>query len=528
MKNAKLLTALVFLLNLASTQGKAQIKSVYDQLAFVNTQWENQPDVPAYLKSGHPKYYITEQRLVQLHLIETEKLLRSRDVSTLSRELRESRLKNLNVLHQYIMTGIFPINTKYINRRPCFIDEKNTYCAVGFLMKESGADVMARDIQRTQNYSYLKDIKHSELVSWVQHSGLTVDELALIQPTYGDCPSAIVEFHYNNTGTDVNEYIEVHQTPGSEPALTLFKTVLFYDGTNTLYKTLTLAQMQSYFSSGGDVVYYYTFPANEDFADAGKIEVRGDGVVSVNQLIEVTTYTSSSVQVQTYYPDFNNPTVRTFNVGESEATPAGNTLTYCGYCANWDLQSLLSTMGTQNPCTVLPIGLSKFYYEVNQNKVNLLWETVSETDNKKFVVQRGSNGVEFEDIGVVPGSVSSNTIKKYSYADNYPGYINYYRLKQVDIDGKYSYSKVLFVKVDKVSPLHVWGNLVDNNLRYQVNLPLSGTVVQVYDITGRCIYTTNAKAGIQSINASYFTTGKYVIRVSTMNGQVYTDQFVKR
>ena len=102
-------------------------------------------------------------------------------------------------------------------------------------MKESGADDVARDIKRTQNYSFLVDIHHEKLMSWVRQSGLTFDELALIQPGYGnDWPAAIVEFHYNNTGADVNEYIEIHQSSGGTIGLISFDTVRFYYGSGNL------------------------------------------------------------------------------------------------------------------------------------------------------------------------------------------------------------------------------------------------------------------------------------------------------
>ncbi|MEQ1768086.1 MAG: hypothetical protein ABL859_11700, partial [Methylotenera sp.] len=252
----------------------------------------------------------------------------------------------------------FPLNTLHTNRQPYFIDDNNNYCAVGYLMKKSGADNIAKDIQATQNYSYLKDIKNPKLMNWVKQSGLSLDELALIQPGYpGDWPSAIMEIHYNNTGNDVNEYIEIHQSNGVSQGMAFFKTVLFYNHTGALYKTLPILQMESYISNGGQA-YYYLFPATEHFADSGRVEIKGLNFSSEEVLLSATIYTSSSVQVLDYYPYPNNPTVRQFNVGESEATPVGTSLTYCGfyYDNNWSLQSVASTIGTQNPCTIMPIG----------------------------------------------------------------------------------------------------------------------------------------------------------------------------
>jgi hypothetical protein len=165
----------------AGLKAKAQIRSEFDQLVYVNSEWRNQTDADPQLKLNALKL-LNEQQLIQLYLSETEKLLRKRDVSNLSPSLRENRAKNLDVLHRYMLAGVFPSNTRHQGRQPYFIDDNNVYCAVGYLMKESGAGEIAKDIKRTQNYSFLVDIHHEKLMAWVQQSGLTFDELSLIQP----------------------------------------------------------------------------------------------------------------------------------------------------------------------------------------------------------------------------------------------------------------------------------------------------------------------------------------------------------
>ena len=183
-------------------------KTVYDQLMYVNEQWKNQNDLDGLLKVSAAKV-LNEQELIQFHLQQTEKLLRKRNVSAMSVAQQKHRLHNLNTLHNYWVKGIFPINDKHQNRQPYFIDKYNTYCAVGYLMQQSGSNKMAREIHETQNYSYLFDIKHPQLLHWINESGLSLDELALIQPGYqNDRPTTILELHYNNVGIDVNEYLE--------------------------------------------------------------------------------------------------------------------------------------------------------------------------------------------------------------------------------------------------------------------------------------------------------------------------------
>lgn len=528
MKKLFLLFTFVLSFTCVCLDGKTQINSVYDQLVYVNAEWRNQTDVVPQLKSDSPKL-LNEQELIQLHLSETEKLLRNREVSKLSPILKENRLKNLNVLHQYWMAGQFPTNSKHLKRQPYFIDDNNIYCAVGYLMKESGADDVAKDIQRTQNFSYLADIHHDKIMSWVQQSGLTFDELALIQPCYGACwPAAIIEFHYNNTGPDVNEYIEIHQSSGGLSGMISFHTVRFYDGAGTLYKTLPIGQMQS-FPSGEQQFYYYSFPANESFADDGRVELWGTNPFNgTNKLISINTYTSNSFQLDDYY--YGNPWGRVYNIGESETTPVNFSLNFCDFypLATYSLQSMLTTIGSKNACLSLPIRLSIFSYSINYKKVNLHWETSSEINSREFIIERSLNGTDFQAIGTVSAAGNSSTFKQYSLTDNTPNFINHYRIKQIDLDGRFTYSKILYVKNEKASPLRILQNVAQTELRYQVNAELAGSKLEVYDMTGKKVYHATTETGVQQINVSGWNAGKYLIRLLTVNGQTFSHQFIKQ
>jgi hypothetical protein len=123
--------------------------TAYQQLASVNEQWNNQTDVSATLKNREAKP-MAEHQLQQFHLQETELLLRSRDVSQLSPALKKQRAKNLNILHSYWQRGLFPVNEMHEGRQPYFIDKANTYCAVGYLMQQTGGDDIAKEIKATK------------------------------------------------------------------------------------------------------------------------------------------------------------------------------------------------------------------------------------------------------------------------------------------------------------------------------------------------------------------------------------------
>ncbi len=96
---------------------------------------------------------------------------------------------------------------------------------------------------------------------------------------------------------------------------------------------------------------------------------------------------------------------------------------------------------------ILPIELVSFEGILNGNQhVNLEWTTASETNNDYFAIERSTDGIEFSTIGQLSGASFSTQAIQYSYIDQLPADgINYYRLKQVDADEAYTYSKVIMV-----------------------------------------------------------------------------------
>src|SRR5690606_21541103 len=89
-----------------------------------------------------------------------------------------------------------------------------------------------------------------------------------------------------------------------------------------------------------------------------------------------------------------------------------------------------------------PVELTRFEARrTGDSQVLLSWETDSEKDNDYFAIERSGNGSDFGTIGKAPGKGTSQDKQQYRYTDGdpLPG-INYYRLRQVDFDGKTDYS----------------------------------------------------------------------------------------
>ena len=113
------------------------------------------------------------------------------------------------------------------------------------------------------------------------------------------------------------------------------------------------------------------------------------------------------------------------------------------------------------PSCILPVKLSYFNVTLREQTVEINWATIMEEDFRKFVVQRSANGIDFEDIGELPGKgFNIYDIKtRYSFVDRAPLLDkNYYRLKAVDLDDSFEYFQVKLVHVQGVKDLSAYPN----------------------------------------------------------------------
>lgn len=147
---------------------------------------------------------------------------------------------------------------------------------------------------------------------------------------------------------------------------------------------------------------------------------------------------------------------------------------------------------------VLPITLTRFTGKaISENKVELSWTTASEYNNDRFEIERSTDGSKFNLIGTVKGQLYSKEITDYNFVDEQANAgINYYRLKQIDVDGKYEYSEIIATSI-KTKNIEVKNHLFrSGQLSIALESPVQSEVVmQLVDITGKII--VNEKRNIQ-------------------------------
>ena len=159
-------------------------ESLFQHLIEVNQEWEKQSLDLSFLQNK--KSFKNDNERIQLHLQLVEKILRKSDVTKLTSQQIANRFHYLDVLNDYWKRGIFPINTFHNQRQPYFVDQQGTACAVGYLVKESGAQEIVDLIQKENNYAYIEELQkhYPELQNWAEQNGFTLDELTWIQPGY--------------------------------------------------------------------------------------------------------------------------------------------------------------------------------------------------------------------------------------------------------------------------------------------------------------------------------------------------------
>lgn len=103
--------------------------------------------------------------------------------------------------------------------------------------------------------------------------------------------------------------------------------------------------------------------------------------------------------------------------------------------------------GTRSQRSILPVSFTRFTASTETRGVRLQWATATETDNRGFEVQRSEDGVTFVPVAFVAGAGTTTTPQQYHYLDeNTFSSLRYYRLQQIDFDGKAVYTPVVAVR----------------------------------------------------------------------------------
>ena len=166
--------------------------------------------------------------------------------------------------------------------------------------------------------------------------------------------------------------------------------------------------------------------------------------------------------------------------------------------------------------TVLPVELVSF--EASQNLYNniLSWQTASEVNNSHFEIEKSNDAISFEKIGIVKSKYAGGNSSRYtSYNFNDELSSAYYRLKQVNIDGSFSYSKTAFVETTKTpSRLKIYPNPSEGLYTIENIFEENEIInIQVYDVFGKLISkeTVSSNQSTMELNLEDLEAGWYFV-----------------
>jgi hypothetical protein len=181
---------------------------------------------------------------------------------------------------------------------------------------------------------------------------------------------------------------------------------------------------------------------------------------------------------------------------------------------------------------VLPVTLTSFTGKAEKKYNVLNWEIASETNNKGFYVERKQKGdFNYVPIGFISGRGNSSTPKSYTYPDisiDLSSEQALYRLKQVDFDGRYTYSDVVLLKRTASGKLVEYIAADASTLLIRINSITSENIrIRIVDMSGREMYRQQTTALTQRIPVANWAAGTYAVEVWRGNQRAHVQQFVK-
>jgi hypothetical protein len=191
------------------------------------------------------------------------------------------------------------------------------------------------------------------------------------------------------------------------------------------------------------------------------------------------------------------------------------------------------TIGSSGTEVLLPVTLILFDVVDTEERIKLIWETASETNNDYFTIEKSVNGNDWTPIQVIKGQGNSTCKQLYETYDEHPvDGLSYYHLKQTDFDGKSTVSQMESVYRGTMDEFSVFPNPTHNVLVLTVKESMERTPVNVYNTMGQLVWSTVLNTTLSKqelLDMSALQAGWYFIQLSSPTGKKNSQscQFLK-
>lgn len=204
---------------------------------------------------------------------------------------------------------------------------------------------------------------------------------------------------------------------------------------------------------------------------------------------------------------------------ETMATVGSNSATASGFTS-------FSPFAVAN-AQALPVEFLSFTVNGSERGHHLNFATATETNNAYFNIERSTDSRQWEKLTQLAGAGTTQQEQRYDFLDAtpLPG-LNYYRIKQVDFDGTFSYSEIVSARWDGKTTVQLFPNPVTDVLQI-TGLPDNGQslTLEVIDVAGRRLLNQNWNQG--TLDVSSLPEGLYWLRIRSENGTVEQLPFLK-
>ena len=244
----------------------------------------------------------------------------------------------------------------------------------------------------------------------------------------------------------------------------------------------------------------------------------------------------------TYYPDYGdgNAFIRQSNFAKysykqilipMNKLVAGANIITLAMPSNslWVSHLMYDYISLEANVVVLPVKLIVFTAEAkNNNQVNLNWVTGTEINSTYFDVEKSTDGVTFLSLGRIKSVGNASTGSTYALTDATPFIgTNYYRLKQVDVDGKYVYSDLKTANITRANTIQIYPNPAKDIITIQSSTVIQN--IQIVDAVGKVQYTQAGNNGKQiKLTVDKLAAGSYLVKVTSALGTSITETFIKQ
>ncbi|MEJ7589688.1 MAG: T9SS type A sorting domain-containing protein [Ferruginibacter sp.] len=289
----------------------------------------------------------------------------------------------------------------------------------------------------------------------------------------------------------------------------LTSTINIYDAANNTWSTSALSQPRGFLAgiaidnknywAGGITTTAQSYPYNE-YTDLVEIRDMNSGASSTSCLFQKNGFfsavkkdtkivfftgaigTTNKFDIYDYASNSWAVGVLPVRILDASVIAANNTIYVAGGYIDLGPSNTVYKLEFNTP---LPLTVVHLSASALQNEVDVKWQTENEVNTASFDVERSADAVHFSSLGSVSATRNGRR-SEYTYQDRSPlKGLNYYRLKMIDADNKFSYSNVVAVKRNSNSSLQLFPNPATSTLFVQASGANEKATLQIIDAAGR-------------------------------------------